>query len=493
LLKTKYGSILYRSILLTICISNGFCNSRYITVDRELYRYLEYQLIRTDELSLFIMNQPYNEDFQHNKILDNYSRRINSYPAKRIKSTDGLSVSIYPGLQSRVGSSVLVNPSAWIDGYLKYDKLICVNRLYASKQLNYDENFHGDKDEWVSAYMYDAYVRYFASSQISIFGGRTARNYGIPNEFSLFLSDNPYPYDHFGFSATGRSIQFSWYFGRLNDMDGYDDQGVTIPFGETQNVKRYLAFQRVDWKIGKNFQVGLSEATLYGGENQSFVGAYLNPLNFYYLSQRNKQGPMNGSWQINVFFYSPQKWAYYLDFYIDDIIINNDRNINDRGIHPDRLAIMTKISIPDLLVTQNLTSLRYVRVWNETYVTYRNYENWTYFYKGLGFPTRSYEGLKLESSIWATDNSQMTFSIEGWRKGSANFSNTFVDEANTPFPISPVTRGVTAKGNIMCTVNNASLIIDILIDKILSEGGDSESNNTANLSLNYRLNFSDTQ
>jgi hypothetical protein len=474
--------ILSLIIFLHIGLPLSFAVSRYVSIDRQLYRQLEYQFIMSEELPVFVMNQPHTEhQLFHN---NNFSFRHDVKRAPTIKPANGISVLVKPGYELQVESKVSLNPSTLIDGYFKIDNFIGVNRLYASKSLASDSEFHGDKGEWVSAYFYDAYMIYSTSPKYSFFGGRTARNIGIPNEFSLFLSDSPYPFDHFGFSATSDRFQFSWYFGRLNDMLGVDDQGLVIPVGETEKVQRYISFQRLDLKVNKRLQIGLSEAALYGGPNQGFVGAYLNPLNFYYLSQRNQKISMNGSWQVNIFYYVPKKWAWYLDFYIDDFIINNDAGVNDRAVHPDRLAVMSKLALPDLWIDQSLTTLRYVRVWNETYVTYRNYENWVYFDKGLGFPVRSYEGLKLESSYLGSKNWEATLSLEGWRRGDRTLLTTLVDDRESVFPANPVSKGLTVSSDVLYFYNSFDLKAELLYN-IVSFERIIDSELSFNLGINY--------
>jgi len=475
-------------IVLQLSLPTTYAVSRYLTIDRQLYRHYEYQFIMTDSLSIFIMNQPYTEAQLSQYANDHSSKKIASYRASRIDSEDGISILVKPGWQINSDPELISNPSTTIDGYFKIGDMIGVNRLYASKQIALDPDFHGDKSKSFSAYMQDAYVRYSASPKLSFFGGRTARNYGIPNEYGLFLSDNPYPYDHFGFSAASDKFQFSWYFGRLNNMQGIDAQGVTIPMGETQTVQRYMAFQRLDWKINKRLQLGLSEATLYGGPNQVPVAAYVNPLNFYYLSQRNQRVQMNGSWQVNLFYYVPQKWACYLDFYIDDFIINNEPGVIARDIHPDRLAIMSKISVPDLWMEQTLSSLRYVRVWNETYVTWRSFENWVYFNKGLGFPERSYEGLKLESSYLGSEWWQVTLSVEGWRKGDRSLFTIVIDSSDAFFPAGHVTKGLSTIGNIQCFYKRFDLELEFMVELFSSESNETMSNIGFNLGVNYGFN-----
>jgi hypothetical protein len=475
-------------IFIHTLLSDANAQSRYLPLERGLYLQYEYLLLMEPEQALFIMNQPYEfnklDQVEHRYL----SKKTHSLLSETVQSEEGLSILVQPGYALSKNNKTISYPSADIGGYFKVGNIIGVSKLYASKHLAQDPDYHGDIREWVSAYMYDAYLRFKPYSKLAVFLGRTSRNYGIPNEYSLFLSNNPYPYDHFGLSVGGDVLKFSWYHGRLNDMLGYDDDGLVIPIGEKKLVQRYMAYQRLDWKINATTQISFSEATLYGGPGQSMVSSYLNPLNFYYLSQRNQQIQMNGAWQINFFCYRPRKWAWYTDFYIDDFIINNDEGVNDRARYPDRLAIMSKISFPNIIVSPTLSTVRYVRIWNETYVTFRNYENWTYYNKGLGFPDRSYEGFRYEITYFGAKKYQLSSSLEGWRKGDRILSTTMIADAKVKFPASPVTRGITSINSIEYVNSQIYVKLGIKYEIYQFESESIEPETVIDFTLKYRLN-----
>jgi hypothetical protein len=436
-----------------------FGSDRYATIDRDVYLQYEYYSLKTEHGPLFILNQPYKLNQSEMRILT-AGIEATTY-AKESSMEENISLVIKPGWQFLGGNQVANFPSLEADGYIKIGRFKGVNRLIATSALGDESDFHGDTYEWVSAYFTDAYGIVDLGQGVELFGGRTPRNYGIPNEYSLFLSNNAYSFDHFGFSASGTKLKYSYYTGRLNDMVGWDDEGIEIQLGETANTKRYIAFQRLDWVLPHQLQLGLSQATLYGGPDQVPVSAYMNPLNFYYLSQRNQKIQMNGAWQINMFYYAPESWAWYLDFYIDDFIINNDAGVNDRAIHPNRLGVMTKISLPDMLLEKSLTTLRYVRIWNETYVSYRNYENWVFFDKGLGFPYRSYEGIKMEYSIFKNKLFMNSSSFEIKQIGDRSFQTTLRDTANISFPAVPVTKMIEFNDYLTLRWRLVDVFVDI--------------------------------
>jgi hypothetical protein len=228
----------------------------------------------------------------------------------------------------------------------------------------------------------------------------------------------------------------------LNDLEAEDIQGESIPIGEIQNSRRYWAIQRLDVKLGPNAQLGLTEATLYGGPDQTFVAAYLNPVQFFYASQRNQGIQMNGFWQINLFLKPFDNTGIFVDLFADDIIVNNEPGIDDRAVHPDRLGLLVKMSRA-LQKNQSLVSFRYARIWNETYTSYRTFENYTYFNKGLGFPMNSYEGVKISYSALKYYPLFVESDLEFWRHGDRNLVDPFHDELNS-FPVSPVEYGASA-------------------------------------------------
>ena len=50
----------------------------------------------------------------------------------------------------------------------------------------------------------------------------------------------------------------------------------------------------------------------------------------------------------------------YLDLFADDIIVNNEPEVDDRAVHPDRLGILFKASFAQR--NKTLMSLCFVRI-----------------------------------------------------------------------------------------------------------------------------------
>lgn len=188
--------------------------------------------------------------------------------------------------------------------------------------------------------------------------------------------------------------------------------------------------------------MSLSEANIYGGPTQTWEAGYMNPVQFFYSTQRNQGISSNILWQIATWWQIHKGLSLTIDLLADDIIVNNENDKDDRGRFPDRLGILIKLSKCDLFTKYSLFSLRYVRIWNETYTTYRNFENYIYFNKGIGYPYNSYEGTKVTYHLLGWEPWIFSFDIEIWQRGSNNLIEPFIDDKNE-FPISPAIRGLT--------------------------------------------------
>ena len=73
---------------------------------------------------------------------------------------------------------------------------------------------------------------------------------------------------------------------------------------------------------------------------------------------------MNGLWDFCLFYRIADKSVIYLDFLIDDIIINNDYP-QERSKYPDRLAFLFKFSTIDFIFDKSkVYSILKDRKWN---------------------------------------------------------------------------------------------------------------------------------
>ncbi len=297
----------------TVTFGNADVTIPLLNSGKPFYRLMEYGLIKSD-VPCFVMNQPYNyhtstEILNHSGLhqwAENLSKK-NSYFFGR-EGEDHLGIKLTPGLSDSRKQTHDISATINVDGIITIGDLLLINRFRLNdSQLKTDSEFHGDTGEWLYGYFDESYAILSISDKVELFMGRMKRNFGALDDYGLILSNNAYSFDHFGFTATGNNLKYSFYTTRLNDILGEDVQGATMPADTVMKTKRYWAIQRLDWRIKNNFQIALSEAIIYGGPDQNWVASYMNPVQFFYAAQRNQGVQLNSMWQINIFFGNPQQ------------------------------------------------------------------------------------------------------------------------------------------------------------------------------------------
>ena len=309
---------------------------------------------------------------------------------------------------------------------------ILANKTITDQAYRDDPDFYGDTGEWIWGRSEAAYAL-MKWGGVSLFAGRLSRNFGLLNEPSLILSSNPYSYDHFGFQYESRRFRFSFYISRLNDISGFDSQAEDTSEDEVR-AKRYFAIQRGEFALRYNLHIGLSQVAVYGGPDRDFEAVYLNPLNLFYVCQRNHGSQMSGLWAIDVFWKPFQNLTLYNQFLIDDFIINNEPGRDDRARHPDRIGLLSKCIITDAVVPGTQVSLVYHRISNWTYMSYRTWENYVFHGKSMGFPDNSVEGVTGEVAWFGAFPFTVVASAGYNRHGDQDINAVFGDTKD-PFPM----------------------------------------------------------
>ncbi len=372
----------------------------------------KWQRIITDELSRYYnTNKPNHEDGHWNLGMNGEYRMF-------LKNGDGFT-------QHR----------AELFGTYSLPYFVMANRTVMDQNFKNDPRYYGDLGEWVQGRVQDGYAL-IGYKRLKFFMGRISRNLGLTNEYSLILSDYPYSYDHFGFELDTRRLHYAFYFTRLNDMVGFN---IQVEHTWPLTAKRYFSIQRGELKILNNLHAGLSEVVIYGGENQNFEPAYLNPLNFYYVAQRNQGIQMSGLWAVDALWRPLDRLSIYGQLLIDDIIINNEAGQDDRSVHPNRLGNTLKFTTTNFPLPGSMFSLTWTRVSNWTYMSYRTWENYLYHDKSMGYPENSLDRYQLEATYLGHPPFIGTLQLGYSRHGDQDNRNVFGDTIEK-FP-----RGVVEK------------------------------------------------
>ena len=285
---------------------------------------------------------------------------------------------------------------------------------------------------------------------VDIFFGRMKRNWGPVNSTSLVLSDHPYTYDHFLFSYTARHLKLSLLFARLEDLAAYASNDPQHPNDLTYypHARKFLVGHRLGIRFSSRFQIGLTEMATYGGPERDVEFPFFNPMNFYYGIQRNDRKQMDGNWTLDLFFKPHRKLSLYGQFMIDDVIVNNDPGVNDRGRYPDRWAITGSLRSGDLLFNGLNTDVTYVRVWNRTYQSRWTWENYHYRGLGLGYPCAGCEELKLRLGYWGMFPLFIRNEFIYGRYGNIALTDVFPSQKE-PFPLPPVIHNIVNRFDLV--------------------------------------------
>ncbi len=323
---------------------------------------------------------------------------------------------------------------AELEGKFTSQWFALAHKTVFDQRFKYDPAYFGDTGEWIYGRPETGYVlaRY---KGVSGFLGRISRNWGIPGEKSLILSDHPYSYDAAGLQLASQRFRFSFYAGRLDDMYAINTQSADSTY---KDYNRFWSIKRFDIALSSNLQLGFSEAALYGDVHGTWEMIYLNPLNLYYVEQRNNVVQMNGLWCADVFYKPSPHWTLYAQYLIDDIIINNEPGKDDRGEHPDRMGITVKTVMTDVAAPATQIGLSYTRIGNWTYMSYRNYENYISNGLSMGYPCNSIERIGMDFAYFGWIGWSVQMAAAYSRKGEQDITAPFGDSRDK-FPRGHVT------------------------------------------------------
>ena len=306
-----------------------------------------------------------------------------------------------------------------------------VNRTMINSEYKDDSLFFGDTGEWIFGKINDAYVNVNAG-HFDVFFGRMDRNWGTLSSPGLILSNNPYSYDHAQISYTAKRVKLSLIVTRLEDLIAFSSQG-NYP-DSLFNSRKFLTAHRLDFSISENMQMAFTEVAVYGGPDRDFEFGFLNPLNYFYLVQRNNHVQINGIWAVDLFYKPHTNLNFFLQFLLDDIIVNNEPGQDDRAQYPDRFGINLKISEADLFMKGLQTEVEFTRIGNRTYHSFRTWENFHFQEKGLGYPTSSFERVGLSLSYFNLFPAVIKLQTSYQRTGDIKFTDGFPGEKEK-FPI----------------------------------------------------------
>lgn len=417
---------------------------RFIYLDSPANDYIDYLINSGKVVPNFVFLQPFEMDSAYWETNETTAIYFRDYWS-RFYSSHHLAAQLQAGDKIIIDDS-LTNRYRFVGGvHYVAPHITLANRTVVDQDYKYDPKFAGDlseADHWLYGRVNDAYVN-VRFSKFDLFFGRMHRNWGPLNQNSLILSDYAYTYDHAFASYTTRHFKFSMIFAQLEDSPGAAVQDVKNPDSTTfyPNARKYLIGHRVDIRFSKRLQIALSEVATYGGPGRDIEIAFFNPMNFYYAIQRNDKKQMNGHWALDAFYKPLDRLSLYLQFLIDDVIVNNDPGVDDRARFPDRFGLTLSARTADVVLEGLNIGITAARVWNRTYQSRWNWENYHYRELGLGYPCASCEEVKVHLAYWGFFPLFIKNELTIGRYGNAQLTDLFRLNKE-PFPVAPVTSNV---------------------------------------------------
>ncbi|GAB4189791.1 MAG: hypothetical protein Kow00108_25700 [Calditrichia bacterium] len=418
--------------------------SLFFPLQGAVYEYFDFVLNRTNDTTFrFPLQQPY--DFSRVRLHSDHEKLV-----AKISQINKLFVADAVNPFVRVGGKIIMDQGSPVyhemDGGLSFttESVTLFTQFSFHRQYKYDRKFAGnlsDADHWIFGRFQEAYL-HFHKNHWTFFIGRTNRNWGTLNEYSLILSNNPYSYEHMYFSYEYKKLKYSMLFAQLDTRDElifkHNASDSIIPAPAS---RRFFIAHRYAIMFSNNFQIAFTQAATYGGENRQVELAFFNPMNPNFMLQHNERLENDGFLAISVFWKLKKGITLWGQFLGDDIVINNDPGIDAAALYPNRLGLQGAIKISDILLNKSLWSFRYNRIWNRTYQSINTWENYHYREYSLGYPVASSEEFSLKFHLWRYFPLYVKAELNYGRYGNVSLTDYFPMKKE-PFPVPKVAKNV---------------------------------------------------
>lgn len=141
--------------------------------------------------------------------------------------------------------------------------------------------------------------------------GRSFIVWGPEEQDALLFSDNSPAFDRIWFGYESSLFRLEFITAQLDDVV-YQDQ----------RYHRYLAAHRLSFRKTGWFELGLSEAVLYGGVNRELDWKYFNPVLSYYWEQWNDRTDDNLFLGADLVVYWPERGRIFGELMVDDFQVD---------------------------------------------------------------------------------------------------------------------------------------------------------------------------
>lgn len=439
----KFFILFYWLNLYTITTLYAQKESWFYPLQPEVYEYFDYILAQEDSSIKFPLQQPY--EFSRVRLLPEQRKEADKISQiHHLFKYDAINPFV------RVGGKYIQDKRSPLyyemDGGLSFtnNTVTFFTQFSFHREFKYDKKFAGnlsDADHWVFGRFQEAYL-HIHRNHWTFFVGRTYRNWGTLNEYSLILSNNPYSYEQMYFSYEYKKLKYSLLFAQLDTRDALifkkdaPDSIQTIP-----DALRFLIAHRYEIMLSKNFQIAFTQAATYGGENRQVEWAFFNPMNPNFMLQHNEKLENDGFLSLSIFWRLKKGVTFWGQFLGDDIVINNDPGVNATALYPNRLGLQGILKMSDFLIPHSLWAIKYNRIWNRTYQSVNTWENYHYREYSLGYPVPASEEISLKMNVWHLFPLYIKSELTYGQYGAVSITDYFPMKKE-PFLVRPLIKNV---------------------------------------------------
>jgi len=228
----------------------------------------------------------------------------------------------------------------------------------------------------MEGYLKGDFTLFGGAFSTEFFLGRMARNWSPGLNHSLILGSDAKSFDHLALRLRSRHLTFSHLIAALDGMSCRNS-----PDGSFVRARRFFTAHRLDIRLRDRLRFGITETTVYGGENRGFDLALANPFTSYRLAAiQNKQDHANNTFiSLDGFYNHKERLTLFAQFLFDDLL--RDEKIQNRW------ALDLGLNLRDIPgLGASTAGVRATFVSSFAYNTFQPYERYLLNGRPLGAP-----------------------------------------------------------------------------------------------------------
>ncbi|MEE2710541.1 MAG: capsule assembly Wzi family protein [Gemmatimonadota bacterium] len=328
------------------------------------------------------------------------------------------------------------------------DRLTLYHTLRFDRNLKDDPTYVGKFFQGFAGFTEQAYLR-ARYGRVHIKVGRDFMVLGSGKSGTLLMSDNARTFDQYSVDFSAGFVKFTAFGIQLDDVAL--DSVVVRGQGPVNTAMRFINGHRLDIRLGRRANIGISEVVIYGGSRRNFELAYLNPVNFYHGTTLNDGETLGRSANtfgtIDIDVFPVENVEIFGELMIDDVKLEK---ANPSDLEPNRLGFMLGAQYANPFGIDGIRiRTEYTRVSNRTYnILFNEWEKFLHRNRPIGyFLGNNFDRFEMGVSGWGA---QLLFFAAGYelsRQGQDNINSPYnTDYLNStlaqgysePFPFGPV-------------------------------------------------------